>query len=191
MAPFPPPALPPPKRERPPRGAAFEIPATRRSAAVVFVLVLVVMGAAGEVEEAVGIGEIARLLLVVLVLVVVALVLLAVLIGLLALGVWVAIALIVVALVICAGVTLWLWRSPHGRWAQLSGGLLVGGALANVADRLIYGHVLDFLNNSCCGLNNPFVYNLADVFIFAGALGLILFTGEPKSAPKRRGKKGQ
>lgn len=99
--------------------------------------------------------------------------------------------LIVVALVICAGVTLWLWRSPHGRWAQFSGGLLVGGALANVADRLIYGYVLDFLNNSCCGINNPFVYNLADVFIFAGALGLILFTGEPKSAPKRRGKKGQ
>ena len=55
--------------------------------------------------------------------------------------------LIVLALAICAGVTVWLWRSPHGRWAQLSGGMLVGGALANVADRLIYGYVLDFLTD--------------------------------------------
>lgn len=99
--------------------------------------------------------------------------------------------LILLALAICAGVTVWLWRHPQGRWAALSGGLLVGGALANVADRLIYGYVLDFLNNSCCGLNNPFVYNLADVFIFAGAIGLIVFTGEAKPKARSRGKKGQ
>ncbi len=99
--------------------------------------------------------------------------------------------LVLLALVICVTVTVWLWRSPQGPWALLSGGLLVGGALANVADRLIYGYVLDFLNNSCCGLNNPFVYNIADVFIFAGALGLILFTGDAKPAEKRRSKKGQ
>jgi len=99
--------------------------------------------------------------------------------------------LVLLALVICVAVTIWLWRSPQGWRAALSGGLLVGGALANVADRLIYGYVLDFLNNSCCGLNNPFVYNLADVFIFAGALGLIFFTGDSKPAAKHRGKKGQ
>ena len=99
--------------------------------------------------------------------------------------------LVLLALVICVTVTVWLWRSPQGPWALLSGGLLVGGALANVADRLIYGYVLDFLNNSCCGINNPFVYNIADVFIFAGALGLILFTGDAKPAEKRRSKKGQ
>ncbi len=99
--------------------------------------------------------------------------------------------LVLLALVICVTVTVWLWRSPQGPWALLSGGLLVGGALANVADRLIYGYVLDFLNNSCCGINNPFVYNIADVFIFAGALGLILFTGDAKPAEKRQSKKGQ
>tara|TARA_R110002049_G_scaffold44333_5_gene129968 strand:- start:20275 stop:20763 length:489 start_codon:yes stop_codon:yes gene_type:complete len=101
---------------------------------------------------------------------------------------WVLIAL---ALVICVGVTAWLWRAPQGRWGMISGGLLVGGALANVADRLIYGYVLDFLNNSCCGITNPFVYNIADVFIFAGALGLILFTGDAKAARQIRNKKGQ
>ena len=88
-----------------------------------------------------------------------------------------------IAVVICIAVTLWLRRSDQPRLALVSGGLLVGGALANVVDRLLYGYVLDFLNNSLPGINNPFVYNVADVFIFAGAFGLILF-GTDKKAPR-------
>lgn len=93
--------------------------------------------------------------------------------------------LIVLALVISVTVFFWARRNAKSRIGQISAGLLIGGALANVLDRLYYGYVLDFLNNSCCGYVNPFVYNLADVFIFAGAIGLILFTdtqpGEPKA----------
>ncbi|MGJ8615825.1 MAG: signal peptidase II [Sulfitobacter sp.] len=101
---------------------------------------------------------------------------------------WILIGL---AAVICLGVTIWLRRSKQGFWAQISGGLLVGGALANVVDRLIYGYVLDFLNMSCCGINNPFVFNLADVFIFVGALGLVWFTSDKKNPPKPVAKKRQ
>lgn len=93
-------------------------------------------------------------------------------------------ALIVLALGICAGVLFWTTRTQLNSWAKASAGLLIGGALANVADRLIYGYVLDFLNNSCCGFDNPFVYNLADVFIFAGAIGLIFLTDDPKKPTK-------
>ena len=105
-------------------------------------------------------------------------------------------ALIALAIVICLAVTIWIMRRPQGIWAQISAGLLVGGALANVVDRLIYGYVLDFLNTTCCGIDNPFVYNIADVFIFAGAIGLIFFTKEPdqggKSArPRKPSQKGQ
>ncbi|MCA0873597.1 signal peptidase II [Seohaeicola saemankumensis] len=79
------------------------------------------------------------------------------------------------SLAVCAAVYVWIWRG-HSAWRmQLSAGLLIGGALGNVVDRLLYGYVLDFLNMSCCGINNPFVFNVADVFIFAGAAGLILF----------------
>lgn len=99
---------------------------------------------------------------------------------------WILIAL---ALLICAAVTIWLMRSAQPRLAQISGGLLVGGALANVMDRLVYGYVLDFLNMSCCGIENPFVFNVADIFIFGGALGLILFSRDGKSAPRRPRKK--
>ncbi|TMM52349.1 signal peptidase II [Sulfitobacter sabulilitoris] len=89
--------------------------------------------------------------------------------------------LIAMAIVICTAVLVWVWRTPMRPLAQICAGLLVGGALANVADRLIYGYVLDFLNMSCCGVNNPFVFNVADVFIFGGALGMVMLTGEPKS----------
>jgi len=42
--------------------------------------------------------------------------------------------------------------------------------------------VLDFLNMSCCGINNPFVFNIADIFIFAGAIGLVFFAEDGKAA---------
>ncbi|MCX7557965.1 signal peptidase II [Sulfitobacter sp. F26204] len=93
--------------------------------------------------------------------------------------------LIVLALVICIGILIWVTRARLNRLAMACAGLLVGGALANVVDRLIYGYVLDFLNNSCCGFNNPFVYNLADVFIFAGAIGLIFLAEDQKKASKK------
>ena len=90
---------------------------------------------------------------------------------------WVLIAL---ALAICAVVVYWT-RVEHDPKVQAAAGLLIGGALANVLDWVIYGAVADFLNMSCCGFHNPFTFNLADVFIFAGAFGLILWTGKTKT----------
>ncbi|SFG85601.1 signal peptidase II [Palleronia marisminoris] len=90
--------------------------------------------------------------------------------------------LVAVALAISAWVVFWLRREKPGRWGMISGGVLVGGALGNVLDRLIYGAVADFLNMSCCGIDNPYSFNVADIAIFVGAVGLILFTGRSKTA---------
>ncbi len=96
--------------------------------------------------------------------------------------------LIAVALVISGWVWLWIRRDGAGRWAQISAGLLVGGALGNVIDRIVYGAVADFLNMSCCGIENPYAFNVADIAIFAGAIGLILFTGgDEKGKGQRKG----
>ena len=93
---------------------------------------------------------------------------------------WVLIAL---ALAIAAFVWVWARREADRPMVQISTGLLVGGALGNVIDRLAYGAVADFLNMSCCGIDNPFSFNVADISIFAGAMGLVLFTGD--RAPPR------
>lgn len=90
--------------------------------------------------------------------------------------------LIAIALAISLAVFVWIARDEPGRWARISAGVLIGGALGNVIDRMIYGAVADFLNMSCCGIHNPFAFNVADVAIFAGAIGLIFFTGRPKAA---------
>ncbi len=90
--------------------------------------------------------------------------------------------LIAVALGIAIWVLWWIRKGHQGRMAHLAAGLLVGGALGNVADRLLYGAVADFLNMSCCGYENPFSFNIADIGVFAGAAGLIFFTQE-KNTP--------
>ncbi|QFT61460.1 signal peptidase II [Roseivivax sp. THAF30] len=88
--------------------------------------------------------------------------------------------LIAVAIGIVLLVLVWLRRDPPGRMGFVSAGLLIGGAVGNVIDRLLYGAVADFLNMSCCGINNPFAFNVADIAIFAGAIGLALMPGKPE-----------
>ncbi len=94
---------------------------------------------------------------------------------------WMRWVLIGLALAIVAWVIWWMRKEAPGLKAEVAAGLLVGGALGNVIDRLIYGAVADFLNMTCCGINNPYTFNVADIAIFAGAIGLILFTGKPKN----------
>ena len=89
---------------------------------------------------------------------------------------WVLIAL---ALVISGWIFLWMRRDRPSPAVQVSAGLVLGGAIGNVIDRVIYGAVADFLNMSCCGWENPWSFNVADIAIFIGALGLIFLSGEP------------
>ncbi len=91
---------------------------------------------------------------------------------------WVLIAM---ALVISLWVWRWVRREPHSRIVKLSAGLLIGGAMGNVLDRILYGAVADFLNMSVPGIDNPYSFNVADIAIFAGAIGLVLFTGREKT----------
>lgn len=92
---------------------------------------------------------------------------------------WVFVA---ISLAISAWVVWWMRRETRPA-ARISAGLLLGGAIGNVIDRILYGAVADFLNMSCCGIDNPYSFNVADIAIFAGAAGLILFTGDRKKTP--------
>ena len=94
--------------------------------------------------------------------------------------------LIAIALAVCLWVGIWVGRAKPSRFAQISAGLLIGGALGNVVDRVLYGAVADFLNMSLPGWRNPFSFNVADIAIFLGALGLVLQPPEKKPAPRKR-----
>jgi len=88
-------------------------------------------------------------------------------------GRWV---LIGIALAIVIGLLIWA-RGGMTRIQAVAVGLVVGGAIGNVWDRVQYGAVADFLNMSCCGIRNPFAFNVADAAIFGGALTLAFFSG--------------
>jgi len=82
--------------------------------------------------------------------------------------------LIGVSAVFVFGILFWLRKTATWKPA-ISAGLIVGGAIGNVIDRVQYGAVADFLNMSCCGFDNPFSFNVADIAIFAGVAGILIF----------------
>ncbi len=93
-------------------------------------------------------------------------------------------ALIAVAVAISVGVLFWLRKSGGTRTMHIAAGFLIGGALGNIVDRLLYGAVADFLNVSCCGIDNPYAFNIADVAIFAGAIGLAFLSDDKSKSVK-------
>ena len=80
------------------------------------------------------------------------------------------------ALLICLAVIVWGMRTTQ-KWAALAAGLFAGGGLANAYERLAFGGVFDYLNFSTSFFDNPFSFNLADIYIF---LGLVLFLLAPR-----------
>jgi signal peptidase II len=88
--------------------------------------------------------------------------------------------LISLALVICTWVVVFARRDGRLR-TMIAAGVLIGGALGNVLDRILYGAVADFLNMSCCGITNPFAFNVADIGVFAGAIALVIWADPKKT----------
>ncbi|MEZ5918849.1 MAG: signal peptidase II [Alphaproteobacteria bacterium] len=77
------------------------------------------------------------------------------------------------SLVISAIFLVWLFRTNSA--VQLSGiGLVIGGAIGNVIDRLRFGAVIDFLDFHVAGWHWP-AFNLADSSIVIGIFILILY----------------
>jgi signal peptidase II len=89
--------------------------------------------------------------------------------------------LVVLSGVISAVFAVWLARAER-RLTALALGVVIGGALGNMVDRIRYGAVADFLDFS--GLYFPYVFNVADAAITIGAAMLFidLMFNDPKKA---------
>jgi len=75
------------------------------------------------------------------------------------------------AVAVAIGLVWWLARAQ--RWWVIAGlGLALGGAIGNLADRLIYGAVVDFVLLHYAGWHWP-AFNLADSAITLGVLALL------------------
>jgi len=89
-------------------------------------------------------------------------------------------------LTIAVTIGMWIWSARcTSRFVALALALVIGGALGNGVDRLAYGAVVDFVHFHV-GTFSWYVFNLADVWIVAGVIGLLYdsFTNGPNSAAK-------
>lgn len=82
------------------------------------------------------------------------------------------VCLCIVALSVCGFLFYWM-KKETARLKIICLGLIIGGALGNVTDRIFHGAVLDFLDFHYKQYHWP-AFNLADTYICIGAFILVL-----------------
>lgn len=92
--------------------------------------------------------------------------------------------LVAVSAIAAVAFSIWL-RRVEGRALAVALGLLIGGAVGNLIDRVVFGAVFDFLHLHW-GSFSWYVFNIADAAIVAGVAGLMydawLGTGDKPAA---------
>ncbi len=91
--------------------------------------------------------------------------------------------LVGVTSVIAAVVGVWITREKN-RMDVMGLGLVLGGALGNIVDRVRFGYVVDFIDFHIGGFRPFLVFNLADAAITIGVLVLLaraFFTRDAKA----------
>lgn len=86
---------------------------------------------------------------------------------------WQAWLLAAFGTVVAGGLLFWMQTARLPRVPSVGVGLIVGGALGNVLDRLFHGAVVDFLDFHAGGYHWP-AFNLADSAITVGVAALLL-----------------
>lgn len=91
--------------------------------------------------------------------------------------------LILASFAAVASIAMWVWlsRSATGRLMTWSIALIIGGAIGNAIDRLTLGGVADFFSAHAFGFY-WYVFNIADMAIVAGVIGLLYDSFRPESA---------
>ncbi|WP_019304369.1 signal peptidase II [Xanthomonas oryzae] len=81
----------------------------------------------------------------------------------------------------------WLSRTARGHWrSALPYALVIGGAIGNVIDRLMHGHVVDFIQ-WYIGIHTWPSFNIADSAIVGGTIGIAVFGLFDKSGKEASG----
>ena len=80
--------------------------------------------------------------------------------------------LVALTAAIAAGVAVWIAREQN-RWDIIALGLVLGGALGNITDRIRFGYVVDFLDLHFGDFRPFMIFNVADAAITAGVVLLL------------------
>ena len=91
--------------------------------------------------------------------------------------------LVAVTAAIAAGVAVWITREEK-RGDQIALGMVLGGALGNILDRVRHGYVVDFADLHFGDFRPFFIFNVADAAISIGVAILLLRAFLVKERPK-------
>jgi signal peptidase II len=91
--------------------------------------------------------------------------------------------LVAVTAAIAAGVAVWITREEK-RGDQIALGMVLGGALGNILDRVRHGYVVDFADLHFGDFRPFFIFNVADAAISIGVVILLLRAFLVKERPK-------
>jgi signal peptidase II len=82
--------------------------------------------------------------------------------------------LLYLSLALLGIVCVWFYKAQHqDAWILWSLTLIIAGAVGNICDRFLYGHVIDFIDLYYQHYHWP-VFNLADSFISVGSILMFL-----------------
>jgi signal peptidase II len=83
--------------------------------------------------------------------------------------------LLPLAMILVSLAIYWKFRKPSSSLLSIGTGLFIGGTLGNLIDRIVQGHVTDFIEVVSSGGDVSTVFNLADLCIVAGIFILEVF----------------
>lgn len=82
----------------------------------------------------------------------------------------------IVAFIVVAAILIYVGRVPQDKWLiRVLLGLQMGGAIGNVIDRINQGYVTDFIKMGIPGVYYWPNYNIADMAIVGGVIGLAIY----------------
>ena len=85
------------------------------------------------------------------------------------------ILLLIVTVVVLFLINKYMNKEDLSKIEIFSYGMIIGGIIGNLFDRIFLGHVIDFLDFKLFGYNYP-VFNLADTFIVIGIIMMIIIS---------------
>ena len=88
-------------------------------------------------------------------------------------GGWQRYFFLLLAVVICSFLAREIIKDKLGTWGKWGAAMVIGGAVGNVVDRMMHGHVIDFLLFYWQNWFYP-AFNIADSFICVGVVLMLI-----------------
>ena len=81
--------------------------------------------------------------------------------------------IVIITIIITVFLIKYTQEKELNKLEKISYGLVIGGALGNIIDRVFYGYVIDFIDVHIFNYNYP-IFNLADSFIVIGIILILM-----------------